>query len=278
MANTGPLSYLQRVLCALLACGDGAWASHATALWLADQTDRPPRSVHVLIPATRTVEVGQHGVRVHRSRRLSASDFTASRYPRRVTVERAVVDCCRDASSEDAALAVVARTIQRGLSTPVRLHDALAGAASLPGRRRLLEAVALAGSGAHSVAEIRYAREARRHGLPRGHSQYRDVIGGAVYLDVRYDQHGGRPVVLELDGRLGHFDADSWRRDMLRDALQTASGRIVLRVPALLLFTTPGTVIGLVAATLNREGWRGALRRCGTPGCGCERSAALPDP
>jgi hypothetical protein len=90
-----------------------------------------------------------------------------------------------------------------------------------------------------------------------------------VYLDVRYDHLAGRAVVLELDGRLGHFDVDSWRRDMLRDSLQVASGDVVLRLPALLMFTQPAIPIGLVALALRREGWDGQLRRCRDRACGC---------
>jgi hypothetical protein len=90
-----------------------------------------------------------------------------------------------------------------------------------------------------------------------------------VYLDIRYDKQPGRRVVLELDGRLGHFDFDSWRRDMLRDSLQVASGDVVLRLPALFVLTQSAIPIGLVALALRREGRDGQLRRCRDQTCGC---------
>ena len=133
----------------------------------------------------------------------------------------------------------------------------------------LLDALALAGEGAHSAAEVRNHRQARLHGLPLGRCQARNVLGGAIYLDVRYEHHPGRAVVLELDGRLGHFDVDSWRRDMLRDSLQVASGDVVLRLPALFVFTQSAIPLGLVALALRREGWDGQLRRCRDRTCGC---------
>jgi hypothetical protein len=133
----------------------------------------------------------------------------------------------------------------------------------------LLDALNLAGNGAHSAAEVRYHRQARAHGLPVGRCQVRIVLGGAIYLDVRYDHHPGRPVVVELDGRLGHFDVDSWRRDMLRDSVQVASGDVVLRLPALFVFTQSAIPIGLVGLALRREGWDGKLRRCRDQACGC---------
>jgi hypothetical protein len=135
----------------------------------------------------------------------------------------------------------------------------------------LLDALALASNGAHSAAEVRYHRQANAHALPVGCCQHRIVLGGAAYLDVRYDKHPGRPVVLELDGRWGHFDVDGWRRDMLRDSLQVAAGDVVLRLPALFVFTQSAIPVGLVALALRRQGWQGQLRRCRDRACGCHQ-------
>jgi hypothetical protein len=269
VTHTGNLTYHQRILAALLYCGDDAVTSHGTALWLADPVGEAPKMVHVLVLANRVIRTPLKDVVVHRTRHLPASDIHPARWPPRVVVERAVIDIVRSARSDDEAVAVVARTVQRGLSTPRRLHEAIVTAASLPRRGMLLDALALAGEGAHSAAEVRFHRQARAHGLPVGRCQVRLVLGGAVYLDVRYDHHSGRAVVLELDGRLGHFDFDSWRRDMLRDGLQVASGDVVLRLPALFLFTQAAIPIGLVALALRREGWDGQLRRCRDQQCGC---------
>jgi hypothetical protein len=180
-----------------------------------------------------------------------------------------VIDRLRTARTDDEAVAIVARTVQRGLSTSGRLKEAISSASSLPRRTMLLDAVTLAGDGAHSAAEVRFSRQARAHALPVGRCQVRIVQGGALYLDVRYDKHPGRPVVLELDGRLAHFDVESWRRDMLRDTLQVVSGDVVLRLPALLMFTQAAVPVGLVALALRREGWDGRLRRCRARTCGC---------
>jgi hypothetical protein len=271
VTHTGTLTYHQRIYAVLLYCGDGCVANHETALWLADPVGGPPRQVHVLVPASRVLQIPLPEVVVHRSRQLPASDVHPARRPPRVVVERAVTDCLRTARTDDEAVGIIARTVQRGLSSPGRLHAAIGRASSLPRRAMLLDALVLAREGAHSAAEVRFRRRARTHGLPVGSCQYRIVLGGAVYLDVRYDQHRGRPVVLELDGRLGHFDVDSWRRDMLRDSLQVAAGDVVLRLPALLVFTQSAIPIGLVALALRREGWEGQLRRCRDRACGCHQ-------
>ena len=270
IAQTGPLSYLQRVWAAVLAAGERAAASHETALWLPDRRDQPPKKVHIALPRTVSGHVIDPAVRVHRLRALPPSDLHPVARPPRVTVERAVLQCVTAARDVDEAASVIARTVQRGLTTAGRLLPSLAGAPNLPRRAALLEAARLAGGGAHSGAEVAYLRHAGRHGLPEPECQRREVAGGAFYLDAYYYRHPGRPVVLELDGRLGHFDVDSWRRDMLRDSSHVASGRVALRLPALLTFTDPGRPVGLVASVLRREGWNGTLT-CRSRTCSCRR-------
>jgi hypothetical protein len=279
VTHTGALTYQQRVYSAQLYRGEGAVASHETALWLADPVDEPPRKVHLTVPAGRILRTSQKDVILHRSRQLSASDVHPARRPSRVVVERAVIDCLRIARTDEEAISVIARTVQRGLTTPARLQATLAMASSVPRRSLLLRALELASNGAHSAAEERYQRRARAHGLPHGCCQHRIVLGGAYYRDVRYDKHPGRPVVLELDGRLGHFDVDSWRRDMLRDSLQVVVGDVVLRLPALFVFTQSAIPIGLVALALRREGWDGRLKRCRDRACGChDWPLSVPNP
>jgi hypothetical protein len=271
-AQTGGLSDDQRIFAAILMHGAGAVASHGTALWLADPAGNCPRIIHVTIPARRFTERSHPGVVVHRSRDLHSDAVHPSRHPPRVIVERAVVDCLRIARTDDEALALVARVIQRGLTTGARLRPVLASAAALPRRRLALRAVDLATDGAHSAAEIRYHQEARAHNLPAAECQKRLVSGGAEYLDAYYSRHPGRVVVVELDGRLGHFDASSWRRDMWRDSRRVVEGNVVLRLPALPLFTDPGQIMIPVARVLGREGWRGSPRPCRKPSCSCHQA------
>jgi very-short-patch-repair endonuclease len=267
--TTGALSYMERVWAAVLAVGGDVAASHETAVWLIDPADRPPPAkVHLLTTHSRVLRLAATDVIVHRTRHIPPEHIHVAARPRRVTVERAVADAAGAAPSEDEAISIVARAIQRGLTTPCRLNRTLDDLPRLPRRALLREALALAGSGAHSAAEVRFVRRASRHNLPAFTLQVRDVIGGAICLDALLVTPSGRELVVELDGRLGHFDAASWRRDMLRDSTQAASGRIVLRLPALLTFTDIGQIFGLVAAALRREGWTGTLR-CSTPRCTC---------
>lgn len=270
LAQTGPMTYLQHVWAAVLAGGDHAVASHGTALWLADRSVAPPRHVHLTVPLPGQVRVADQMVKVHRSATLSPVDVHPTARPTRVVVQRAVIESAAVAQSVDDAVAVVARSVQRGLTTPARLLAVVERIPNLPRRPVLIEALGLAGAGAHSPAEVRYLRHANGHGLPEPDLQRREVAGGAFYVDAYYRRHPGRPVVVELDGRLGHFDVESWRRDMLRDSAHVARGRVALRVPALLTFTDPGRPIGLVASVLRREGWDGELT-CRSRTCSCRR-------
>jgi hypothetical protein len=275
ITHTGRLTYEERIFSGLVACGEDAVASHETALWLADRSDAPPKAVHVTIPTMNHRAPAQPHLYVHRSRSLSPDDVHPARHPRQVTVERAVLDCVRIAGTDDQAVSAIARTVQRGLTTAERLQVVVQNAATVPRRRLLLDALALAGTGAHSTAEVRYHQQGRIHGLPPAECQIREVIGGAMYLDAKYRRHPGRPVVVEIDGRLGHFDVRSWRRDMLRDAAQVVAGDVVLRLPALFLFTDPGQIMVPVAAVLRNEGWTGDLRRCRNQACSCHHPDKL---
>jgi hypothetical protein len=183
LAQTGSMTYFQQTWAALLACGDESAASHATALWLVDRAQPAPKAVHVTVAGHRVVDLRDRHVQVHRSLRLDASVHPTAT-PRRMTVEGAVLDELRTAASLDDAVAAMARTVQRGLTTASRLLPHLDAANNLPRRAALLDALALAGSGAHSAAEVRYGIHARQHGLPHAICQRREVVGGAVYLDV----------------------------------------------------------------------------------------------
>src|SRR5690242_1967278 len=121
VTHTGRLSYEERIFSGLAACGHGAVASHDTALWLADQGEAPPKNVHITVPTTNHLATSQPDLHIHRSRTLAASDVHPARRPPRVTVERVVLDCARIAGTDDEAIAAIARTVQRGLTTAIRL-------------------------------------------------------------------------------------------------------------------------------------------------------------
>jgi hypothetical protein len=222
VGHTGPITDLQRVWAAVLAAGPGAVASHDTGLWLWDRSVPLPAVLHVTVPIG-TGPPRVRGVQVHRSRRLSPADVHPSAAPPRVRVERAVLDVAAAAAAGDRAVAIVAWAVQRGLTTAERLAVALEAYPTFPRRALLRQVIRLTGSGAHSLIEVLFVRTVLAHGLPPPRQQVRR---GRGRVDAEYDG-----LVIELDGRFGHFNASGWWRDMGRDNEHTVDGRATLRFP-----------------------------------------------
>jgi hypothetical protein len=248
--RTGALSYEQRIWAAVLHAGPRAAAARETAVWLSDRKQREPALVHIVVPRTRDAR-SLTGVRIHRGD-VAEEDLQLDAAPPRVRLEHAVLQAAGAARTEEAAIAVISEPVQRRLTTPARLADALPRHPRLRRRRLLAEVLALCVKGAHTLLEVRHDQIRRGHGLPEPRRQ---VQHGEAVVDVDYDG-----LVVELDGRLGHLDVGGWWRDMLRDDLHTISGRAVLRFPGFLLLTQPHVVAHVEAAALRRRGWKGTLR------------------
>jgi very-short-patch-repair endonuclease len=247
---TGRLTYEQRVWAGLCYAGRDATVSHASALWLQDRGWARPSVVHLTVPRMRDA-VRAPGLRVYRSD-LSAGELRDLAEPRRVRVERAVLECAGACRSITDAIAVVATAIQRRLTTADRLRVALDLRPCLRHRALLIEVLDMCGNGAHSLLEVSHERIQRTHGLPLGRRQVRH---GLAVVDVDLDG-----LIVELDGRAGHLEVENWWGDMLRDDLHTVEGRAVLRFPGFLLLTHPHLVAHVEGAALARRGWTGRIR------------------
>jgi hypothetical protein len=78
--------------------------------------------------------------------------------------------------------------------------------------------------------------------------------------DVWYDRYA---TVVELDGRLGHADADGRWRDMGRDNAAALRSEVTLRYGWTDVAARPCRVAAQVAEVLRRRGWAGAAAKCG---------------
>lgn len=104
----------------------------------------------------------------------------------------------------------------------------------------------------------------RAHGLPVPTTQVRRRVAGRVtYTDVDFSPH---PVLVELDGRLGHDTRAERFRDHRRDNGNAEEGRTTLRYGAEDCGDDPCAVAVQVAAVLRRAGWGGDAVACG-PRC-----------
>lgn len=252
-----PLATIQ--FAAIKYAGDGATLSHETAgaLW---QLNRVPALVHLTVPYRREVE-DQPGIRLHRSRTLSAESVHQAFRPSRTTIERTVMDLLAAMSSADSALGLVARAVQTRLTTADRLRAAVLSLPKTRWRKVILDALPDIRAGAQSPLELRDAQIRRVHGLPRGERQAGRLGDGTELLDVLIADY---QVHIELDGRLGHDSArDQWR-DMRRDNRSEVSGLRHLRYGWADLVDRPCEVAAQQAEVLRQQGWPGELRRCGS--------------
>ena len=254
---SGPVPRRTMLEAALAYAGPAAALSHETAAAL-HGFGPWPAVITVSVPYERCVR-RQPGLRIHRSRTLSATVVHPTLVPRRTRAERTVLDCLDRQGSALDALALVANAVQKGRTTAVRLRAALLASPKTRWRRMVLDALPDVGAGAHSVLELHDARIRRRHGLPAGRRQVRRFRDGTEQLDLYLEKYG---VHVEFDGRLGHDEArDRWR-DMDRDNASELARLRHLRYGWADVFGRPCAVAIQQAVVLRQQGWAGRFRRC----------------
>jgi hypothetical protein len=195
---------------------------------------------------------------VHRSRTLTENDVWNNDLPF-TTVERTVVDLMAQARDASGALAVIADAVRSRRTTHARIRAALDSAPRTKWRAAALEALPDIGRGAHSLLEIREAKERRIHGLPPGRRQLRRDNDGVEYLDVIVEEFR---VHVEMDGRLGHDRAEEEWRDMRRDNRSEVLRYRHLRYGWGDLDDRPCEVMAQQAEILWQQGWTDSFRRC----------------
>jgi hypothetical protein len=84
-----------------------------------------------------------------------------------------------------------------------------------------------------------------------------------VYRDVDYRRYG---MVVELDGRVGHFFNEERWDDMDRDIDLALEDRLAIRVGWRHTEEQPCRTAGRVGRLLQLRGWPGSVRSCG-PAC-----------
>ena len=159
-----------RLWAAVLSAGPGAMLSHETAAELHRLADQPADLIHVTVPRERRV-VAAEGVSIYRSARaLEAVQGHA--YPPRTKIEETVLDLTQTAATFDDVCGWVTRAFARDLTDEARLRAAMGVRPKLRWRADLMELIAAAADGDHSVLEYRYDRDVERaHGLPEARRQ-----------------------------------------------------------------------------------------------------------
>jgi hypothetical protein len=244
---------------AVLRAGNRAVLSHYTAAELWTLSDEPREQIHVSVPRE-TGKLDIPGLVIHHSSRLPQARHPA-RLPPQARLEDTVLDLVDLARTAEEAVAWPIRACQRRLTTPDRITDALEERNRVRWRADVGDAIAVARVGVHSPLELRYFRAVeRKHGLLPGDRQVLVTRGaGRQYLDVRYSDYG---VVVELDGILAH-SPENRNRDARRDNANTLDGYQTLRYSWVPVAYHACETARQVFALLQRNGYRGTLRRCG---------------
>jgi very-short-patch-repair endonuclease len=202
-----------RWMAAVLACGDDAVLSHASAAAAWELRRVGSGAVHVTIPA----ETGRRrrGIRLHRISALRADDTTVHRGVPITTPARTIVDLARTLDHRQLEH-VIDLADQRGL---IDFRDLQAANSAS------LQAVLRRYSSAPTRSELeeRFLRLCDDHGLPRPETNVR--IEGLEVDFVWRD----RRLIVEVDGYAYHRSPSAFETDRERDVTLSIAGWQVLR-------------------------------------------------
>jgi hypothetical protein len=201
-----------RWMAAVLACGDRAVLSHASAAAAWDLSPVGGGAVHVTVPSDHGRE-RRAGLRVHRSRTLTPAQTTTHRGIPITTRERTIIDLAKS---------LTGRPLEQLLNRADRHldFDELRRA-----RSRSLQAVLTNYSVAATRSELEEAflTLCDDHGIPRP-----DTNVHVEGFEVDFVWRDAR-LIVEVDGYAYHRSPAAFERDRERDAILTTSGWRVLR-------------------------------------------------
>ena len=223
-----PPTWHQAVLAAVLAAGDGAWLSHASAAQLWGMAAVAVGAIEVLLPLERRVRL--EGVVAHRSLALFTDDLTRRQRIPVTTAERTLVDLSGTHAARELG-PVLDDALRRRVVRLDRLRRCVARLEGAPGRRPSvihdLLAVRLPGyDPGDSDLETRVLRLLVARGLPPPVQQHRVEVGERTYrLDLSYPDDR---FAIELDGWDVHRTRTAFDHDRARaNALVLAGWRVV---------------------------------------------------
>lgn len=225
VTHNGALSGEQRLWACLLAAPSGSALAGPTAAQLGGLYGFESSTVWLVVPHNQQPPRGVDAVLL-RSSQLSPVDMHSSRVPRRTTIERSVLDMAIRAPTPAMTRAPLLAAVQQRLTVPDRLTGALSRRGNCPHRRLIVETIADAAGGVHSLPEREFAQIIRNRGLPEPARQR--VVrrrGGHYYLDADWPELG---LSAEVHG-IPHLQVRQWDADLDRFNELTISGRHILQ-------------------------------------------------
>lgn len=224
---------------ALLACGDEAVLSHASAAALWRIAPAWPEQPEVSVPRSRRSVAG---VTLHRTRSLPPDQTTRRHGFPTTTVERTLLDLAETTGTDELVRALGEAQYLR-LTTHRRLTRLLDAS---PGRHgvKLLRDLLHDGGATHSQLEARFLALIRHARLPAPEVNARI---GPYRVDFLWRE---RRMIVETDGWQAHGTRTAFERDRRRDAELAARGFRVLRVTSRQLEREPVATVAAVAGAL----------------------------
>ena len=225
-ADNGRIDEQQRRWLAVLhaTCG---WLGGRTALQCRGLTGYKPQAIHVLVLRDRR-PAPLPGVVVHVTDRPPGPPPDLGEGLAVTTIPRAAVDGAAWERWPRAAGGLVLSVVQQRLATPAEILAELAVAGRVRHRAVVRDALAEAGAGAESLAEVDVVPLLRRAGLP---APRRQVRSDGRRHDLEVTLPDGMVLVLEIDGPT-HDSPESRWADASRDAGVAAVGKLQVRIPA----------------------------------------------
>jgi very-short-patch-repair endonuclease/predicted transcriptional regulator of viral defense system len=228
-----------RWLAAVLACGDGAVLSHASAAALWGLIPDPAGVVHVNVAHTQ--RRGRSGIVAHRAT-LAPEDVTSREGIPCTTLARALVDVAATISPQRLERALVVAE-ERGQFDLTALRDQIARMRGQRGCAAL--AAALSGfddrAVTRSVAEARFLALVKRRRLPKPEVNAWLPLpeGGGYRPDFLWRD---RRLIVEVDGRTHHSLRRAFEHDRQRDRRLLQAGYSTVRFPARQVLDEPARV------------------------------------
>jgi very-short-patch-repair endonuclease len=248
--HNGPLDWQSRCWVAVLeadprAALDGATSLRWSGLPLEDE------EVELITPkGSRRIRLS--GVRIRESRRWRSADLSTNGI-RRTLPAVAAVHAGIWARSPKQAAYFPTLAVQKEVTTPALLADALTAVRRARHRQVLVMTVRELAGGSRTLAEVDLVRGLRERGLPLPDRQsIRRRPSGTQYLDAEFEQYD---LVLEMDG--SQHDLPGQRlSDLFRDLALVVEGRTVLRIPNVVWWLARDSLLDSLEEVFTARGWK----------------------
>lgn len=235
-----PDSWRRRVLAAVLACGEGAVASHRTAAYLHRFLDiRRPHRIEVLLPRGRTQR--PPGIEVHTATELPDDHLTRIGPVPVTAVDRTVCDIRADIPVGHLRR-IVHDLWRTGRTTPARIGSSLRDMGRVNHKRdlkRILEDCDPRIARTFSVPEsegFHLLQQSHVRPLPEVNHPVERAEGGTFYLDLAWPTLF---LAIEIDSRLYHWTPVDLVHDARRQEELEGVGWTILRIPVAIILHHP---------------------------------------